>query len=271
MIKEQTLAALQVFQEQLRKLRASVKALTTSRVSRKDIREAAEGAAAFWVENLRSPLEYRFKLPSDVIEECAFFIKRLFVLSRPNNLRSSYLEIIDALLDNYDDKLVLPVQMFAALPKSLASLESVLASIPSGSLSDYIAESVRCAANSNYRASIVLAWCGVIDKLHAKVSSLGFPAFNAASKAAHAAKFKRFGKEFNITTQSELQEIFDKDLITVLEYLQVYDGNEGDRLRTCYNYRNQSAHPGEAPIGEPHLIAFYTDIVSIVLANPAFA
>lgn len=274
MIKEQTLAALQAFQEQLKKLRSSVRSLKTAQVSRKEIRDSAEIVASFWVENLRSPLEYRFKLPSDVVEEFSFNIKRLFVLSRPNNQKSSYLEVIDALLDSFDDKLVLPVQTFAALPASLSSLENILATVPSGAASEYITESLRCAASANYRAAIVLAWCGVIDKLQTKVISLGYPAFNAASaqmKMATAGKFKHFNKLFSISTLSGLQEIFDNDLISVLEHMQVFDGNQADRLRTCFGYRNQSAHPGNAPIGEPHLIVFYADIVSIVLSSPAFA
>ncbi|MGH2653650.1 MAG: hypothetical protein ACRDHV_04780 [Actinomycetota bacterium] len=98
--------------------------------------------------------------------------------------------------------------------------------------------------------------------------------FNAASrklKAQTSGRFKRFKKEFKVATQSELQEIFDNDLLWVLEGMELIDSNEGDRLRVMFAYRNQSAHPAEAPIGEPHIIAFFSDVVEIVLANPDFA
>ena len=48
------------------------------------------------------------------------------------------------------------------------------------------------------------------------------------------------------------------------------DGNQAERLRTCFQWRNNSAHPGHAPIAEVHLNAFFSDIVEIVLANPTF-
>ena len=71
-----------------------------------------------------------------------------------------------------------------------------------------------------------------------------------------------------MSTLAELQEVFDTDLLVVLEGMTLFDSNQADRLRVCFDYRNQSAHPGLAPIGEPHLIAFFSDITDIVLANP---
>lgn len=50
--------------------------------------------------------------------------------------------------------------------------------------------------------------------------------------------------------------------------MELIDSNQGDRLRVCFQYRNHSAHPGDAPIGEVHLVSFFSDIVDIVLANP---
>lgn len=110
--------------------------------------------------------------------------------------------------------------------------------------------------------------------MKADLVAVGLDQFNAASrklKAQTSGRFKRFKKEFKVATQSELQEIFDNDLLWVLEGMELIDSNEGDRLRVMFAYRNQSAHPAEAPIGEPHIIAFFSDVVEIVLANPDFA
>jgi len=65
--------------------------------------------------------------------------------------------------------------------------------------------------------------------------------------------------------------VFDTDLLVVLEGMGLLDGNQAERLRTCFQYRNHSAHPGEAPIDDPHLIAFFSDIAAIVLQNQQFA
>jgi hypothetical protein len=116
-----------------------------------------------------------------------------------------------------------------------------------------------------------MGWCAAIDKIQKKILLLGLGQFNKAStnlKNQTSGKFKNWNKEFNVTSLSELQTVFDTDLLVVLEGMQLLDGNQAERLRTCFQYRNHSAHPGEAPIQDAHLIAFFTDITEIVLKNP---
>ncbi len=99
-------------------------------------------------------------------------------------------------------------------------------------------------------------------------------AFNSASskvKNQRSGKFKRWNKEFSISTISELQTVFDTDLIVVLEGLELLDGNQSQRLESCFQYRNHSAHPGEAPIESVHVVSFFTDITKIVIHNPDFS
>lgn len=70
---------------------------------------------------------------------------------------------------------------------------------------------------------------------------------------------------------SDLHAIFDADLIAVLEEMELIDSNEADRLKICFHYRNQAAHPAKPPILDVHLAAFYTDIDATVLSNLKFA
>jgi hypothetical protein len=110
--------------------------------------------------------------------------------------------------------------------------------------------------------------------VHRKIADVGLEKFNASSrslKAQTSGRFKRFTKEFKVALPGELQEVFDTDLLWVSEGMGLLDSNQGDRLRLMFTYRNQSAHPGEAPIGEVHIIAFFSDVVEIVLANPDFS
>jgi hypothetical protein len=124
------------------------------------------------------------------------------------------------------------------------------------------------------RAAVVMGWCAAIDRIHRKIEEVGLDQFNAISrrlKAQASGRFKRFNQEFKLTTPGELQEVFDSNLLSVIEGMGLIDSNQSDRLRLMFTYRNQSAHPGDAPIGEPHIIAFFSDVVEIVLANPDFA
>ena len=66
-------------------------------------------------------------------------------------------------------------------------------------------------------------------------------------------RFKPFRKQFTIESKSELQTVFDTDLLWVLEYLELIDNNQHQRLRHCFELRNNSAHPGLAPIKGPNL------------------
>ena len=56
----------------------------------------------------------------------------------------------------------------------------------------------------------------------------------------------------------------------MLEEIGLIDSNESDRLKVCFQYRNQSAHPAKPPILDVHLAAFYTDIEAIIFSNLNF-
>jgi hypothetical protein len=78
-------------------------------------------------------------------------------------------------------------------------------------------------------------------------------------------------KKFKVDSLSELQKVFDTDLLWVLEYLELIDSNQHQRLRTCFDLRNHSAHPGQAPVEPENVLAFYSDITKIVLKNSKFS
>jgi hypothetical protein len=64
--------------------------------------------------------------------------------------------------------------------------------------------------------------------------------------------------------------VFDSDLLWVLDYWELIDPNQHDRLSICFTMRNNSSHPGEAPITEENLASFYSDLKSFVFDNPKF-
>lgn len=179
---------------------------------------------------------------------------------------------LDGLLKNFKDDLVLAIQQSPGVSGG-DQLRVLVAQVPETDVSAYLSEAVASAEAGYLRAAIVMGWCAAVDRIQKKLLAIGLDKFNKASaqmKRQTAGRFKRFNKQFSVATLNELQEVFDGDLLLVLEGMQMIDSNQGDRLRSLFQYRNQSAHPGSAPIGEVHVTAFFSDIVEIVLAGPAF-
>ncbi len=274
-MKTQTLKKLDAFEVDLRKLRKSIAALTGERVSTQQLRKDTEELATRWVEELRSSLEHHFHLAPETIDKTSQDMKRLHVLSRPNNRKGPYLEAIDSVLDRFKDKFVLPIQQTTSTVETKFDLQKLVGGLSNPDESEYLKEAIDCANAQFHRAAIVLGWCAAIDRIQKRVQALGFAKFNAASTALKnqtSGRHKRWNKEFTITTLGELQAVFDNDLITVCEGLGLLDSNQADRLTDVdFQYRNHSAHPGEAPIEDAHLVAFFTDINAIILTNLKFA
>lgn len=274
-MKEEILAKLAELESRLRALLREVRGLPIDRVSRKALRGEAAALAELWVEDVRAPLEHRFKLPPETIEAYATGFCRLDILSRPNNRRTSYETTLGELLRKFKDRLVLPVRQAPGAAATVTQLGAMVRQALSGAESDYLLEAVECVERHLLRAGVVMAWCAVVDTLRTAAQDAGLPAFNrssAAMKVQAKGRFKRFNKEFRLSTESELQQVFDTDLIRVMEHMGFFDANQADRLiGVCYQLRCQSAHPGAAPVKEANIVAYFSDILDIVLGNPKFA
>ncbi len=138
----------------------------------------------------------------------------------------------------------------------------------------FIEEALTCIRAGAPRAAIVLGWCAVIDRMRRKIEAIGFDKFNAAStqlKNQPSGKFKNWTKGVQASSMSDLLPIFDTDLMIVLEGMGLLNDNQAQRLKVLFQYRCHSAHPADAPVGDPHVVSFFTDSVDIVLANPKFS
>lgn len=272
-MKSELINKLKNLKKALRSLKTQLANLPGDRVSRKPLRVEAESIANVWVEELRSPLEYKIKVSTEIIKVISEQMKRLYVLSRPNNLKSSYIKTIDAILNKFDNKLILPVQQTPLRVDSILDLRNIIPRLSTPEESEYMHEAIECAASGYMRASVVMGWCAAIDRVQRKIIDLGLDSFNKTSKNLKhksSGKWRKWNKEFSVTTLSELQAVFDTDLIVVIEGMGLIDANQAERLRTAFQYRNHSAHPGEAPIEDAHLVAFFADIDAIIFQNPTF-
>lgn len=95
-------------------LKKEVTGVGGTTINRIGIRTRADAIATMWVEELRSSLEHKFKLPKDLIETTAAEMKQLHVLSRPSNLKTSYLKAVNTTLRKFEDKFILPIKQSAA-------------------------------------------------------------------------------------------------------------------------------------------------------------
>lgn len=181
--------------------------------------------------------------------------------------------MLASILKGFNDDLILPIQTEPKLAKGVSELTKMLTGLPSADEDTYLKEAIACAGHGYLRAAAVLGWCAAIDRIHRSIEKVGLAKFNSVSQqmaTATTGRFKRFNSPTNINTLSELREVFDSNILWILEGMQLIDGNQHTRLRSCFELRCQSGHPGDAPVSEYNLLSFFSDINLIVLRNPTF-
>lgn len=152
-------------------------------------------------------------------------------------------------------------------------IELLLNEIKNPQENEYLKEAVNCIKQNFLKAATIMIWCAAVNKIHLKIEEIGFDVFNRKSESMYdqqKGRFKRFSKKFNIKSISELREIFDSDLLWLIEGLELVDSNEHERLVHCFKLRNQSAHPGDAPLTEYNVASVFSDITNIILNNEKF-
>jgi len=273
-MKEEMLNRLNNYEADIKDFRRQIRGLDKPLVSRMGLRQEAERLSKLWFEQFENQLKSIFNISKDIIAKYKYLFDHLMRLSRPNNLRSSYINVLDKICKKFKDDLTIQVQQFSYSIESELDLINIIQGLPNIEEQEYLKESVDCANHGFIRASIVLGWCAVMDHIHRKIEKIGFTYFNEASikmKNKTSGRFKKFNKVYNINSISELREIFDSDVLFILEGMELIEFNENKRLLNCFDLRNNCAHPGEAPITKPNLISFFSDITEIVLRNPKFS
>jgi hypothetical protein len=258
----------------LKDLRRDVSREAGPQIAKNELRKRAETLSTSWFSTTAPSLAQHHLLSTEAVERYSALFATLLKLSRPNNLRSRYLEVIKDILKKFHDELVLPIQTEPKLAKEVSHLEKMLEGLASDEENAYLKEATACAAEGFLRAAAVLGWCSAIDRIHRAIEKIGFAKFNTVSQqmaAATSGRFKKFSSPQKITSISELREVFDSNILWILEGMHLIDNNQHTRLRSCFELRCQSSHPGDAPVTEYNLLSFFSDIYEIVLKNPKFA
>lgn len=266
---------LKAFFEELKKFRGTLKAVKTKTIGQNAIRNKAETIGAEWCNEMSIRLITNGGFDSNLLEKYTAQFSRLIKLSAPSNQKSSYLSVLDAVTKNFRKDFILPVQQAKVIVgHSLTLFDSFLTKIAASDEGEYYKEALSSAKHGHLRAATVMGWCTAIDRIHRKIAEIGFPKFNitAASMASQTTgRFKKFNQSQNVNSLSELREVFDNVILWIVEGMQLIDSNQHTRLKSCFDMRNQAAHPGEAPVTEYNLASFFSDINEIVLLNPKFA
>lgn len=255
----------------LKDLRKTIKSETVPQIAKKAIRDRADKLGSLWHRDFSSKV--RSILPKEVCDKYDAGFTRLIRLSSPNNLQSSYLDTLNELIGSFRDDIIIPAQQgaFAAPPPT--AFDSFFSSISNPDESVYMQEAVACAKGGHYRAAAVLGWSAAVDRIHRKIEALGFHNFNTTSSrmaAQQCGRYKKFNQTQNVNSLSELREVFDTVVLWVIEGMGLIDSNQHTRLRSCFDIRCQSAHPGEAPITNFNLLSFFSDLDQIVFSNAKF-
>jgi len=266
----------QAFKEllaELKSLRRDISAETADSISKKSLRQRAENLGTKWFSEFSEELINSFGISPDVVERYSQNFAHLIKISAPNNLKKSYLETLTQLTRDFRDELVIPIQK---RPKSVADsslLVEMVQDLPNADENAYLTETLDCAKHRFFRASVVLGWCAAIDRIHRVIERIGFEKFNVTSSSMASqtkGRFKRFSSPQNVSSLSELRQVFDTIVLWVLEGMQFIDSNEHTRLRSCFDLRCQCSHPGDAPVTEYNLLSYFSDLNEIVFKNVKF-
>lgn len=267
------LDALRTLRKHLGALQKEISSVKTQRIARKSIRNKAEEIASRWFSEFSEVLVKQHELSPDLIESYSKHFGRLIKVSAPNNLKKSYDDILRAILKSFRDDLIIPLQVQPKDTTKASLLYDVLDVLPSAEESVYLKEAIECARHDFFRNSVILGWCAAIDRIHRVIERSGFPKFNIASAtmaSQTAGRFKKFNAVQNVSSLSEVREVFDTIILWVIEGMGLIDSNQHTRLRSCFDMRCQCAHPGDAPVTQNNLLSYFSDLSEIIFKSDKF-
>lgn len=253
--------------------------LETVQLTNKKIKEDINNMSARWFSEYVKKL-HELRVEDDVVEKYNKAFRELLKLSTSNSRRSSYIKNMEVIRRSFNEEIIIFLQTnntnddtpaVSGLSKEVLEL---LDSITDKEENEYLCEALGCWSNEYYKAAVVLMWCATIDRIHKVIEQIGFDKFNRTSeymKNQTTGRFKKFNKNQNVHSISELRMVFDSDILAILEGMGMIDVNQKTRLVSCFEMRCHSGHPGEAPITKYNVLSCFSDVVEIVFVNPKFS
>jgi hypothetical protein len=268
-MKERMLELARAHMLALTDIQKRVRRYSSNQVQANSLLSSVQAVALTWFDSVKPALQGA-GVSAAVLDALSPCFERLLRLSKSRPAKASLLSAIGDCLTPYKDEIIHRIEISSFATSTGLSIAPYIENLTTDE-GEYLAEAQRCLTVNGLRACIVLGWCATIARIHAKIGEIGYDKFSQATadmSAKTTGRFKPFKKKLDVESLSELQRVFDTDLLWVLEYMELIDGNQHQRLRHCFEFRNNSAHPGLAPITGENLYSFYSDISEIVLKNP---
>jgi hypothetical protein len=231
-----------------------------------------DGAVQIWAEHVEKEIT-RFGVNETICAKYRDALRKLHSLSSKRNQRTSHKRVIKSLLADFHADLVQPVWFHGGADPSEA-IKQIIADIPYPDQKGYLEEALRCIEADCKRAAAVLGWSAAMHHIHSKIEEIGFDKFN--KKADDLSKqtkgrFKGFKASAPVESISDLREVADRRILTVLDGMELLETNQRQRLEYGLDMRIQASHPGDAEVTLTNLESFFSDLSTLVFKNPKLA
>lgn len=141
----------------------------------------------------------------------------------------------------------------------IESLESVIFSLKSEEVQEYLLEALQCFRAGALRAGIVFTWSACIRFLQKKCITKGFPEINKAlTKMKSPKKVKKL---------SDFEVIKEMNLLAIAFELKIISKHERKELENNLDLRNHCGHPSVYKPEINKAKAFIEDIVNLLKKN----
>ncbi len=276
---EDFVKSMKLFFDEFERMWQCINKLETVQLTNKKIKEDINNLSARWFSEYVRKLN-ELHVEDTVVEKYSKAFRELLKLSTSNSRRSSYIKNMEVIRRSFNEEIIIFLQTNNLHDDVLATsglskeVLGLLDSITDKEENEYLCEALGCWSNEYYKAAVVLMWCATIDRIHRVIEQVGFDKFNRTSeymKNQTTGRFKRFNKNQNVHSISELRMVFDSDILAILEGMEMIDVNQKTRLVSCFEMRCHSGHPGEAPITKYNVLSCFSDVVEIIFTNPKFS
>lgn len=267
-VKHSILAKLDQWLDSLEKSKLFLKKHTGTFVSKK-IRHQIKNIAIEWFDERLHLVS--LGISKDRLDEYDVEFECLARLSLSISRKKSYNDVLDKIIPMLRNELMITIIKLPVSTKHMGELDNILKDTEINKIR-YLADAIECAQSKQYRAATINGWNAAISEIHKTIERLEFKHFNqkCAEIIKDSGRYKRVTTKYTVNNLASLQKIPERDLLWIIEYLELIDNNQHERLEFCLTMRNNSSHPGNAEITPENLLSFFSDLREIIFSNSVF-
>lgn len=255
-------------------LQEAIKKNSSAIIAKSDLKQKSLNVCKVWLHTLSTKIRGYSLIDDQLINTIDAEFEKLFEISSSNNRKTSYQKLLKELPKNIQKTILVPLIRKEQTNQNFLAqviLNKIYESVTDVDEKTYFEEAAKAAFCQCYKAAIVMVWCAVIDRLQKLIETKGLSVFNKTSKTLKKKQsgfYRRFSKEFNISMNNELQEIFDRDLIFVLSAMVNLDINEINAITHLFDTRNHCAHPSDYKVDELAYTNYLNEVLKLIITNP---